>query len=393
MIDQIQKEKLGAEFKEVSSAKELALLLNKTQVLLHQDKGLMISEKSLNYYSSDKFCPNRYRVFHIKKKNGSDRIINAPINGLKAIQKSISDFLQLVYPIHNAAFGFVQKKSVADNASLHIGKEYVYNTDLKDFFHSFSRMQVKYALMDSDLNITSNEKIAFLMAGLCTFKLSDDEDSNRYVLPQGAPTSPVLTNILCRHLDRKLSGLAKRFNATYSRYADDLTFSAEINIFQLNDFKSELNRIICDSQKLEIQEAKTRIQHKSFRQEVTGIVVNRKLNVTKRYIKNVRMYLYLIERYGIEKATLNYVRDTKKDRPNKSVESINLRNILNGKIQYLRMVRGKEDSVSKGLEKRFLKAFDIKPKITKAKPSELDEILNILLKQGIDEAMKLYLKN
>jgi retron-type reverse transcriptase len=247
--------------------------------------------------------------------------------------------------------------------------------------------------MDSDLNITSNEKIAFLMAGLCTFKLSDDEDSNRYVLPQGAPTSPVLTNILCRHLDRKLSGLAKRFNATYSRYADDLTFSAEINIFQLNDFKSELKRIICDSQKLEIQEAKTRIQHKSFRQEVTGIVVNRKLNVTKRYIKNVRMYLYLIERYGIEKATLNYVRDTKKDRPNKSVESINLRNILNGKIQYLRMVRGKEDSVSKGLEKRFLKAFDIKPKITKAKPSELDEILNILLKQGIDEAMKLYLKN
>jgi RNA-directed DNA polymerase len=393
MIDQIQKEKLVAEFKEVSSAKELALLLNKTQVLLHQDKGLMISEKSLNYYSSDKFCPNRYRVFHIKKKNGSDRIINAPVNGLKAIQKSISDFLQLVYPIHNAAFGFVQKKSVADNASLHIGKEYVYNTDLKDFFHSFSRMQVKYALMDGDLNITSNEKIAFLMAGLCTFKLSDDEDSNRYVLPQGAPTSPVLTNILCRHLDRKLSGLAKRFNATYSRYADDLTFSAEINIFQLNDFKSELKRIICDSQKLEIQEAKTRIQHKSFRQEVTGIVVNRKLNVTKRYIKNVRMYLYLIERYGIEKATLNYSQDLKKDCPNKSIENVNLRNILNGKIQYLRMVRGVEDSVSKALEKRFLKAFDIKPKITKAKPSELDEILNILLTQGIDEAMKIYLKN
>jgi len=393
MIDQIQKEKLVAQFKEVSSAKELAALLNNTQTVLHQDKGLMISEKSLNYYSSDKFCPNRYRVFHIKKKNGKDRIINAPVNGLKAIQKSISDFLQIAYPIHNAAFGFVQKKSVADNASLHIGKEYVYNTDLKDFFHSFSRMQVKYALMDSDLNITSNEKIAFLIAGLCTFKLSEDEDSNRYVLPQGAPTSPVLTNILCRHLDRKLSGLAKRFNATYSRYADDLTFSAEVNIFQLNDFKSELKRIICDSQKFEIQEAKTRIQHKSFRQEVTGIVVNQKLNVTKQYIKKVRMYLYLIERYGLEKATLNYVRDTKKDRPNKSVESINLRNILNGKIQYLQMVRGKEDSVSKCLEKRYLKAFDIKPKINKTKPSELDEILNILLKQGIDEAMKIYLKN
>jgi retron-type reverse transcriptase len=393
MIDQIHKEKIIAEFKEVSSAKELAKLLNKTQVLLHGDKGLMISEKSLNYYSSDKFCPNRYRVFQIKKKNGSDRIINAPVNGLKSIQKSISDFLQVVYPIHPSAFGFVPLKNVADNALLHVGREYVYNIDLKDFFHSFSRIQVKYALLDNDLNILSNEKIAFLVAGLCTFNISKDQDLNLHVLPQGSPTSPVLTNILCRHLDRKLSGLAKRFNATYSRYADDITFSAEINIFQIKEFKDELKRIICDSQKFEIQEAKTRIQHKSFRQEVTGIVVNQKLNVTKRYIKNVRMYLYLIERYGLEKATLNYVRDTKKDRPNKSVESINLRNILNGKIQYLRMVRGKEDSVSKGLEKRFLKAFDIKSKITKAKPSELDEILNILLKQGIDEAMKLYLKN
>lgn len=393
MIDQIHKEKIIAEFKEVSSAKELAKLLNKTQVLLHGNKGLMISEKSLNYYSSDKFCPNRYRVFQIKKKNGSDRIINAPVNGLKSIQKSISDFLQVVYPIHPSAFGFVPLKNVADNALLHVGREYVYNTDLKDFFHSFSRIQVKYALLDNDLNILPNEKIAFLVAGLCTFNIGKDQDVERHVLPQGAPTSPVLTNILCRHLDRKLSGLAKRFNATYSRYADDITFSAEINIFQIKEFKDELKRIICDSQKLEIQESKTRIQHKSFRQEVTGIIVNEKPNVTKRYIKDLRMYLYLIEKYGVEKATLNYMRDFKKNRPNKSLEAINLRNVLNGKIQYLRMVRGKEDALTKNLELRFIQAFDIKPKINKVKPSELDEILNILLTQGLDEAMKIYLKN
>ena len=87
------------------------------------------------------------------------------------------------------------------------------------------------------------------------------------------------------------------------------------------------------------------------------------------------------------------MRDFKKNRPNKSLETINLRNVLNGKIQYLRMVRGKEDALTKNIELRFIQAFDIKPKINRVKPSELDEILNILLTQGLDEAMKIYLKN
>src|SRR5690606_27764009 len=117
------------------------------------------------------------------------------------------------------------------------------------------------------------------------------------VLPQGSPTSPILTNMLCRKLDRRLTGLAKRYNLTYTRYADDITFSSSHNIYNDEVFDKELKRIIEEDQNLVINPKKTRLQKAGYRQEATGLIVNDKVNVRKRYVKQIRMWLYYWEKY------------------------------------------------------------------------------------------------
>lgn len=110
------------------------------------------------------------------------------------------------------------------------------------------------------------EPLAFLLASLCTHPFEIDGET-KTVLPQGSPTSPTITNILCQKLDRRLMGLAKRFGATYTRYADDITFSSPHNICNLDDFNNELKRIIEDDQQLTINPAKTRLQKDGYRQK------------------------------------------------------------------------------------------------------------------------------
>ncbi len=381
--------------KSVESVHELAKMLNSFQLLLNTDENtssIQIKANSISYYSTDKLCPNRYSQFTIKKKSGKERIINAPHKRLKEIQKSISAILQYAYPISNHAYGFVLERNVVQNAALHVGKQYVYNIDLKDFFHSFDLKQVKLALLNPDFNVISSEKIAYTIASLCTHTIQTESGELKNVLPQGAPTSPVLTNIICNRLDRKLAGLAKRFNAIYSRYADDITFSCDINIFNFVSFQNELNRIIKTENKLEIQTEKSRIQHRSFRQEVTGIIVNEKININQRYIKGIRMYLTLVERYGIEKATELYRKDYQLDKGYQPKEKFNLKYILGGKINYLSMIRGKEDALTQKLAERWAIAFNVK-KSNKAPVGEIDmnEILDLLLKSDLDKAMNKFL--
>jgi retron-type reverse transcriptase len=370
---------------------EFVEILNDFHLYFHPYSLLKIQSKSLNYYCSEKNCKDRYTKFQIKKKSGGLREINAPLQGLKDIQRVISELLQFLIPVHEAAYGFAKKKNVALSAQLHLGKQFVYNIDIKDFFHSFSRSSVKLVLLDKDSGIFTSEKLAFLVAGICTYNIKPEAQIDQHVLPQGAPTSPVLTNILCLRLDRKLVGLANRFHATYSRYADDITFSSDQNVFVIPAFQRELRRLISEIHKLELQETKSRIQHKSFRQEVTGVIVNEKLNVPKRFLKNLKMYLYLIEKYGEAFATQCFQKDFAKDRPNVSKEVIDLKAILGGKLNYLSMIRGKDDNVVIQLTERYKRIFEIQSKHKKPKPTQLDQILNILLNKGLEEAMKAYL--
>src|SRR5690606_33038149 len=245
------------------SKEDLVKLLSNAQNMLYGEECKPVQLKSLTYYANPTLCKKRYQTFTIKKKSGADRTIHAPNKGLKSILRALNFALQCLYSPHASATGFVNGKSIVDNAKKHIGKQYVYNIDLKDFFHSFDLYRVKFALIQEIWNLKSiktfksqNEEkykvideLAFFIACLCTHSV-EIEGKHKNVLPQGSPTSPILTNIICKKLDHRLSGLAKRFDAVYSRYADDITFSCNKNIFELDSFQNELKRIIEEDQKL-----------------------------------------------------------------------------------------------------------------------------------------------
>jgi retron-type reverse transcriptase len=160
--------------------------------------------------------------------------------------------------------------------------------------------------------------IANIIGSLCCTEMEVErkneneewEKASRNVLPQGAPTSPVITNIVCQRLDYLLSGVAKRFGLKYSRYADDITFSSMHNVYQpKSEFLKELHRIIAE-QNFHIKESKTRLQKEGYRKEVTGLLVNEKVNVQQRYIKQMRMWLYYWEKYGYERASGFFLQHT-----------------------------------------------------------------------------------
>ena len=202
-----------------------------------------------------------------------------------------------------------------------------------------------------------------------------------------------MTNILCRSLDRKLQGVADRFGATYTRYADDITFSSPHNIYKrienpvlnekgsFTDFISELERII-QEEKLAINPAKTRLQKAGYRQEVTGLKVNEKVNVQRRYVKQIRMWIFYWEKYGYEKAQQLFIRNYIEDKGNVKNVNAHLENVLDGKLEYLKIVKGENDSTYMELRKRFEKLTE--------KRNPINEILDIWEKDGIEKAMLKY---
>jgi retron-type reverse transcriptase len=299
----------------MTTLSDLTDILNLIIDYMDNDKLYKIAPKTLVHYGNYKKRPiNIYKKFTILKKNGKERTILSPNPSLKLIQRCIATLLSVVYEPNANVMGFVNDKSIKDNAQVHVGKYYVYNVDIKDFFPSISIHRVKAVLklapfnLNTDTKITERttdsngaikpnidtegkERLAFLIANICTFE---------GVLPQGAPTSPILSNIVCQRLDRRLQGLAKRFGAAYTRYADDITFSSYTNIFSA-EFKAELTRII-KTENFELNPDKERLQKPAHRQVVTGLTVNEKVNVSQKYIRDLRATLHNWEKLDLEQA-------------------------------------------------------------------------------------------
>ncbi|MBN1187194.1 MAG: RNA-directed DNA polymerase [Bacteroidales bacterium] len=391
-------EEIGKDFFEMKSREDLLNLLNKTKFYLFGDKSKPIQLKILTYYANPNIAGKRYVEFTIPKKSGSIRRINAPVKSLKYIQMCLNVILNIVFKPSPFAMGFVPGRSIVTNAMIHQNCRYVYNIDLSDFFHSIELHRVKAVLKLKPFNLCSErEPLAFLIANLCCTELDVNRLENgnqiavvRSVLPQGAPTSPVLTNIVAQRLDRRLYGLAKRFNINYSRYADDITFSASMNIFkQKGEFNHELTRIIAN-EGFSINKDKIRLQDRCFRQEVTGLIVNEKVNIRRRYIKNIRLWLYYWERYGYEKAAQYYEQYYRKDKMYIKIVPSLEKSIL-GKLTFIKMVKGDKDPVFRGLWTRFetlVKRF----KESKSAMLDYNIILEILFNQGITAAMEAYSK-
>lgn len=168
--------------------------------------------------------------FTIPKKSGGERLISAPMPRLKRAQYWVLDNILARAPLHDAAHGFAPERSILTNARNHVGRDVVINLDLKDFFPTLTYARVK-GLFEA---LGYAEAVAIPLALLCTEPDVDEVtlDGERHfiadgprLLPQGAPTSPAITNLICRKLDRRLMGLSRTLGFVYSRYADDLTFS------------------------------------------------------------------------------------------------------------------------------------------------------------------------
>ncbi|WP_288172559.1 reverse transcriptase domain-containing protein, partial [Prevotella sp. CAG:255] len=251
-------------------------------------------------------------------------------------------------------------RSVVTNADVHKGQNYILNIDLKDFFPSIEQPRIWKRLQLKPFSFTV--PVANVLAGLCSMKemrtMDDGSKKVFYILPQGAPTSPIITNMICDTLDRRLAGLAKRFGLHYTRYADDITFSSMHNVYQKNgEFRKELLRII-QGQGFTINEKKTRLQKVGGRQEVTGIIVSNKLNVTHDYVRNIRNILYIWDRYGYGVAYAKFFPKYKEDKGHVKKGEPDLVNVIDGKLMYMKMVKGDEDSTYRRLYDKFKTLVD-----------------------------------
>lgn len=320
------------------------------------------TEKQLNFYCNPNHTFHRYKIFKIRKKTGGFRQITAPRKQTFLMMLStVNEILRSMYTPSDYAMGFTDGRSVVSNASMHLGKNYVFNIDLKDFFPSIQQARVWKRLQLAPFFFPI--PIASLIAGLCSMKETIKNEngtlSYKYVLPQGAPTSPVITNMICDKLDRRLAGLARRFGVNFTRYADDITFSSMHNVYQKNGpFRKELERIIND-QGFTMNEGKTRLQKKGGRQEVTGIIVSDKLNVARKYVQDIRNILYIWDRYGYNVAYGKFYPKYKAEKGHVKKGEPDLVNVIEGKLMYLKMVKGAEDSVYQNLYKKYCKLTDV----------------------------------
>ncbi|MBQ0057144.1 MAG: RNA-directed DNA polymerase [Bacteroidales bacterium] len=295
-------------------------------------------------YANPNLTYKRFSLVNIPKKSGGTRQICIPNVRLGVILHCLNEVFKALYTPNEFATAFCVGRSIVNNAKVHIGHNYVYSIDLEDFFGSIQQARVWKRLQLPPFNF--RQPLVNAIAGMCCVKMQPSIKNNRstadYILPQGAPTSPLLSNAICDTLDRRLTGLAKRFGLCYSRYADDITFSSNHNVFQDNsDFCNELNRIIAD-QKFTINVKKTRLQKRGSRQEVTGLIVCEKVNLCRKYVRSIRQILYIWKWYGVHDAYSSY-RKNNNISEYKGEEGFKL--IILGKLNYLKMVKGETDPV------------------------------------------------
>ena len=346
--------------RQMTSKEDLLALLNRMkQDEMYEvgmpDKYHPFTMSLLLYYCNPNHVFHRYKQFKIKKKSGGYRQISAPRNrSFIVMLRYVNEIFKALYTPSDYAMGFTEGRSVVDNASKHKGMNYVFNTDIKDFFPSIVQPRVWKRLQLAPMNFP--QPIANILAGLCSMRGEKNPDGTyQYILPQGAPTSPIITNMICDTLDRRLAGLARKLGLNYSRYADDITFSSMQNVYQKDGkFIKELKRII-DGQGFTINLEKTRLQKRGARQEVTGIIVSDKVNVTQKYVRDIRNILYIWDRYGYSVAFSKFFPKYKQEKGHVKKGNPDMVNVIDGKLMYLKMVKGEEDPVFVRLHKKFEK--------------------------------------
>lgn len=405
-----------------------------------------------------------YEISKIQKKNGKERIIFKPNPYLKQVQRNLLYILNLKYESKFCSHGFEKDKSIKTNAATHVSKKYILKCDIENFFPTINFKRVYGVFKSPPYNF--NPEIATFLAHICIYQVSTTDKHDLGILPQGAPTSPLIANLVCRTLDNQLFKLAKNNKCYYTRYADDMYFSTYLTnfpekLYTNGKLSNEIEEIIYNND-FRINYDKTKLMYNNQRQAVTGIITNKKLNVKRSYIKNTRTMLYLWEKFKnkytlqlfnatSEKYTVlhllslcksliffpsksefkkyhtlnvteqedlvqKYLNDDNKRKNmyyaiatelslyeaeqlmheklyKNKVKKPFFKNVLRGKIGYIKLIRGEDDNLYRKLWNRYCKIINsnqFKPLIYPNTPD--NRIYNMLhsVKEGLDVEFKEY---
>jgi RNA-directed DNA polymerase len=322
-----EREQRRRDFLALKSVRELADMLG-------------IKYERLIYHVYKVPSDQKYKLFGIKKKASGTRVISAPVTPLKIIQQELNKILLDVYEPKPSVHGYVRGKNIVINAKKHKRARLILNIDLEDFFPSINFGRVRGMFLGNPYFLPP--KVATVLAQICCF-------NNQ--LPQGAPTSPVISNMICARMDSQLQHLAFKYQCYYTRYADDITISTfhkelpagiatALSITE-TQIGNELNKII-ETNGFRINLNKVRLQPRFRRQEVTGIVVNQFPNVRRKYIRQVRAMLHAWEAHGLTNAEKDYfTKYAGQKHRNPELELPSFRQILKGMISYIGMVKGR----------------------------------------------------
>ncbi|MFN3202618.1 MAG: reverse transcriptase family protein [Bradymonadia bacterium] len=267
--------------------------------------GITVPELRFLAFDRKVSSQSHYVQFTVPKKTGGERLISAPMPRLKRAQRWVLDTLLTPIDVHDAAHGFREGRSIVTNATPHVGADVVVNVDLSDFFPTVGYRRVRGVFK----GLGYSEAISTVLALVCTEPQTTTVEldgrtwyvkTGTRLLPQGAPTSPAITNLICRKLDRRLHGLARRYGFTYTRYADDLTFSAPKEAGGDVGIVLRCLRQVVAAEGFVVHPEKTRILRNGARKEVTGVVVNEKLSVDRKTLRKFRAVLFQIYKDGPE---------------------------------------------------------------------------------------------
>lgn len=330
-------------FLEIKSVDDLAAYFGYTRQQLDYILYAMLDEK-------------KYKVFHIKKRNGSTRVIHSPNGPIRKLQKRLKATLDEIYQPKSCVHGYITNRGIKSNATKHTRKKWVARIDLKDFFPSIHYGRVFGMFKSKPFNFTPD--IAKRLAAMCCH--------DKFV-PQGAITSPVISNIICSRLDLEIMKLCINQKIYYTRYADDLILSTNREEFP-SDFLSNIDGKIIAGATLEsvikgngfeINTDKNSLISSKSRQMVTGVVVNRKLNVTKTYTRQLKGILHAWEIYGKESVEKRFFEKyDKRNRIQDEHHVLSFDHIVRGKILHIASIKGFRDKVFIKMAKRFEKLSD-----------------------------------
>ena len=246
------------------------------------ERDLGISAKTL--YAVSNNISKHYHKVKLPKKGGGYRNLSVPDEVLKSIQRRIADVLLIHMPVSRYAKAYRFGSSTLRNAKHHVGKQVVLKLDILHFFDSIRYSTVKDKVFPEEIYA---EPLRILLTMLCYHKDA---------LPQGAPSSPAITNIILYELDEQIGQWCRERGIAYTRYCDDMTFSGDFDPAEVIRYvRLELKKM-----GFLLNEQKTRIQRPSQQQSVTGIVVNEKLNIPADYRRNLRQELYYCRKFGIQ---------------------------------------------------------------------------------------------